>query len=95
LIEQLPLLETMSSKEYYPIRALLGEGSGRQSPGFKIIMKIITPVWEDFKKYYLHDRGLTIEKIYDAAYHHSEEYLILTSALFSKDERAYTKNTRS
>jgi tryptophan 2,3-dioxygenase len=76
LIEQLSLLETMSSKEYYPIRALLGEGSGKQSPGFKIIMKITAPVWENFKKYYLYDRGLNIEKIYDAEYHHSEEYLI-------------------
>ena len=76
LIEQLSLLETMSPKEYFPIRALLGKGSGQESPGFKVLMKIISPVWGEFKKHYLDNNNLSVEKIYETEYCHSDEYMI-------------------
>jgi tryptophan 2,3-dioxygenase len=76
MIEQLSCLETMSPKEYFPIRSLLGKGSGQESPGFKALMKIFFPVWEVFKTQYLDEKNLSVEKIYDIEYHHSEEYVI-------------------
>jgi tryptophan 2,3-dioxygenase len=76
LIDQLSFLETMSPKEYFPIRALLGSGSGQESPGFNVLMKVVFPVWEEFKKRYLYEKNISIEKIYDSEYSHSEEYFI-------------------
>jgi len=35
--EQLALLETMSPKEYQEIRKRLGNGSGHESPGFRLL----------------------------------------------------------
>ncbi|RUW29252.1 tryptophan 2,3-dioxygenase family protein, partial [Mesorhizobium sp. M1E.F.Ca.ET.041.01.1.1] len=37
---QLDLLETMSPKEYQQIRLELGNGSGQESPGFKLILRL-------------------------------------------------------
>jgi tryptophan 2,3-dioxygenase len=76
LINQLSLLETMSPKEYFPIRSLLGKGSGQESPGFNVLMKVAAPVWEEFKKHYVYEKNISIEKIYDDEYCHSEEYLL-------------------
>src|SRR5579862_5641403 len=40
MIDQLPLLETMSPKEYQEIRLQLGNGSGQESPGFRTLLKM-------------------------------------------------------
>ena len=53
MIEQLALLETMSPKEYQEIRLQLGNGSGQESPGFRILLKMFLPVWNSFKTHYL------------------------------------------
>src|SRR5437879_12392706 len=42
MIQQLGLLETMSPKEYQDIRQRLGNGSGRASPGFRVLLKMDT-----------------------------------------------------
>src|SRR5579864_2984638 len=50
MTEQLTLLETMSPKEYQEIRLQLGHGSGQESPGFRMLLKMHGPIWESFKK---------------------------------------------
>ena len=79
MTEQLGLLETMSPKEYQEIRLQLGHGSGQESPGFRVILKMHHPIWESFKKHYLDSHGLTIEKIYNSEYNHSDAYVVAES----------------
>jgi tryptophan 2,3-dioxygenase len=76
LIEQLALLETMSPKEYQEIRVGLGQGSGQESPGFRTLLKMHQPVWESFKAHYLDKHGLTVEKVYNSEYSHSDAYVV-------------------
>ncbi|HKV26762.1 MAG TPA: tryptophan 2,3-dioxygenase family protein [Candidatus Acidoferrales bacterium] len=76
MIEQLALLETMSPKEYQEIRLRLGNGSGQESPGFRTLLRMHTPLWQSFKTYYLDNHELTIEKIYNSEYSHSDAYVV-------------------
>ena len=76
LIEQLALLETMSPKEYQEIRVGLGQGSGQESPGFRTLLKMHQPLWESFQAHYLEKHGLTVEKIYNSEYSHSDAYVV-------------------
>lgn len=76
MIEQLALLETMSPKEYQEIRLRLGNGSGQESPGFRTLLRMHTPLWQSFKAYYIDKHGLTIEKIYNSEYSHSDAYVV-------------------
>ena len=85
MIQQVALLETMSPKEYQAIRTRLGNGSGQESPGFRVLLKMYQPLWNTFKKHYLDNHGLTIEKIYDSEYAHSGAYVV-AEALAEFDE---------
>src|SRR5262245_24053071 len=85
MTDQLGLLETMSPKEYQEIRLQLGHGSGQESPGFRVILKMHHPIWESFKTHYLDKRGLTIEKIYHSEYSHADAYVV-AEALAEFDE---------
>jgi tryptophan 2,3-dioxygenase len=85
LIDQLALLETMSPKEYQEIRLGLGQGSGQESPGFRALLKMHQPLWESFKKHYLEKHGLTVEKMYNTEYSHSDAYIV-AEALAEFDE---------
>jgi tryptophan 2,3-dioxygenase len=76
MIEQLALLETMSPKEYQEIRLQLGNGSGQESPGFRTILKMHPHLWQSFKTHYLEKHGLTVEKIYNSEYSHSDAYVV-------------------
>lgn len=76
MIEQLALLETMSPKEYQEIRLRLGNGSGQESPGFRTLLRMHTPLWQSFKTSYIDKHGLTIEKIYNSEYSHSDAYVV-------------------
>src|SRR5438128_12613814 len=42
--EQLALLETMSPKEYREIRKRVGNGSGQESAGFRVLLRADEPV---------------------------------------------------
>jgi len=79
MTEQLGLLETMSPKEYQEIRLQLGHGSGQESPGFRVLLKMHAPIWESFQKTYLEKHGLTVEKIYNSEYTHSDAYMVAES----------------
>ena len=83
--QQLALLETMSPKEYQEIRKKLGNGSGQESPGFRVLLKMYQPIWNSFKANYLDKHGLTIEKIYDSQYDHGDAYVV-AEALAEFDE---------
>ena len=85
MIEQLGLLETMSPKEYQEIRLQLGNGSGQESPGFRTITKMPANLWKSFQTHYLDAHGLTVAKIYDAEYSHSDAYVV-AEALAEFDE---------
>jgi len=85
MIEQIALLETMSPKEYQEIRKRLGNGSGQESPGFRVLLKMYQPIWNSFKEHYLHKHGLTVEKIYDSEYAHGDAYVV-AEALAEFDE---------
>lgn len=85
MIDQLALLETMSPKEYQEIRLQLGNGSGQESPGFRVLLRMHQPLWESFQAHYLDAPGLTVEKIYDSEYSHSDAYVV-AEALAEFDE---------
>ena len=85
MIDQLPLLETMSPKEYQEIRVGLGNGSGQESPGFRTLLRMHPHIWNSFKAYYLDRHGLTVEKIYATEYTHSDAYVV-AEALAEFDE---------
>jgi tryptophan 2,3-dioxygenase len=85
MISQLSLLETMSPREYQEIRLQLGNGSGQESPGFRTILKMPSPLWKSFQTHYLDKHGLTVEKIYNSEYSHSDAYVV-AEALAEFDE---------
>jgi tryptophan 2,3-dioxygenase len=85
MIQQIALLEIMSPKEYQEIRLRLGNGSGQESPGFRVLLKMYQPLWSSFQQHYLDKHGLTLEKVYDTEYTHSDAYVI-AEALAEFDE---------
>jgi tryptophan 2,3-dioxygenase len=86
MTDQLDLLETMSPKEYQEIRLQLGNGSGQESPGFRVLLKIIPNIWRTFESIYLTGRKCSVEQIYDSSYAHDETYAI-AEAMLEFDER--------
>ena len=62
----------MSPKEYQEVRLQLGNGSGQESPGFKLLLRLPFDLWAAFKVSYLDGRGLTVADIYDAKYSHDD-----------------------
>jgi tryptophan 2,3-dioxygenase len=85
MIHLFSLLDTMSPKEYQEIRLKLGGGSGLGSPGFKTLREMGGHLWESFKSHYLDRHDLTVEKIYDGEYSHSDAYVV-AEALADYDE---------
>ncbi len=83
---QLELLETMSPKEYQQIRLQLGNGSGQESPGFRVLLQMLPNIWRTFERVYLTGRGLTVEQIYDSRYCHDDAYAV-AEALMELDEQ--------
>lgn len=84
MTSQLSLLETMSPKDYQEIRLLLGNGSGQESPGFRVLLKMPTDLWTTFSQVYLKDR--TLRDVYDHGYAHDEAYMV-AEALAEFDEQ--------
>ncbi|MBP1849595.1 tryptophan 2,3-dioxygenase family protein [Rhizobium halophytocola] len=82
---QLDVLETMSPKEYQEIRLQLGNGSGQESPGFKLLLRLPPDIWQMFKAQYLDGRGLTVADVYDGKYDHGDSYVV-AEALVEFDE---------
>jgi tryptophan 2,3-dioxygenase len=85
MTQQIALLEIMSPREYQDIRKRLGNGSGQESPGFRVLLKMYQPIWASFKEHYLDKQGLTLEKVYDSEYSHNDAYMV-AEALAEFDE---------
>lgn len=86
MTEQLELLETMSPKDYQTIRLQLGNGSGQESPGFRVLLQMAPHLWRTFRQHYLDEAGRTVESIYDSGYAHDEAYAV-AEAMVEFDER--------
>ena len=84
MTEQLGLLETMSPKEYQEIRLQLGNGSGQESPGFRVLTHMPEELWRGFEAQYLKD-GRTVRDIYDTGYTHDDAYVV-AEAMIGFDE---------
>ncbi len=85
MVDQLAVLETMSPKEYQQIRLQLGNGSGQESPGFRMLLKLPNDLWKAFETHYLDEGKISIEDIYDEHYAHDEKYTV-AEALIEYDE---------
>lgn len=85
MTSQLDMLETMSPKEYQEIRLQLGNGSGQESPGFKLLLRMPPDLWRAFKTTYLDGKGLSVEDVYDGKYDHGDSYVV-AEALIEFDE---------
>ena len=89
MIQQLDILETMSPKEYQEIRLQLGNGSGQESPGFRLLIKIPADIWTRYQTYYLDAEKKTVEQVYDSDYAHDACYAV-AEALTEFDELLQT-----
>src|ERR1700730_3990478 len=85
MIQQVARLDTMAPKEYQAVRTRLGNGSGQESPGFRILLRMYQPLWNSFQENYLDKHALTVEKIYDSEYAHGDAYVV-AEALAEFDE---------
>jgi tryptophan 2,3-dioxygenase len=72
LIAQLDLLDTMAPKDYMTIRTVLGHGSGQESPGFKLLLRLPGELVWPAVEALLHRRGVTLREIYEAHEAHVE-----------------------
>lgn len=81
MISQMDVLETMSPKEYQQIRIQLGNGSGQESPGFQLLLKMPAGLWEAFETAYLKAQNLSISDIYDEKYAHDDAYVVAENLL--------------
>ena len=86
MTSQLVLLETMSPKDYQEIRLLLGNGSGQESPGFRVLLKMPEDLWATYDAIYLSGDNRTLEQIYDSEYSHDDAYMV-AEALAEFDEQ--------
>jgi tryptophan 2,3-dioxygenase len=62
-IALLHILEQITPKDYHVIRAVLGHGSGLDSPGFLGLLHITKPIWETFEAF-LEKSKITVLDIY-------------------------------
>ena len=83
---QLSLLETMSPKDYQEIRLLLGNGSGQESPGFRVLLAMPKDLWSTFETHYLDNNTRRLEDVYDTGYAHDAAYMV-AEALAEFDEQ--------
>jgi tryptophan 2,3-dioxygenase len=78
-------LELMSPWEYQEIRRVLGHGSGFDSPGFREIRRVSTPLYGAFDAL-RRERGLSVLEVYTRGREHEELYQ-LAELLIEWDER--------
>ena len=82
---QLDMLEQMSPWEYQEVRAVLGHGSGFDSPGFRALRGVVPILGQAFSAQ-VRKAGLTLEELYVQGREHEELYQ-LAEALTELDER--------
>ena len=82
---QLDMLEQMSPWEYQEVRAVLGHGSGFDSPGFRSLRTVVPALGQAFSTL-VRKADLTLEDLYVHGREHEELYQ-LAEALTELDER--------
>jgi tryptophan 2,3-dioxygenase len=82
---QLEMLEQMSPWEYQEVRAVLGHGSGFDSPGFRSLRRVVPPLGQALSAL-VRKRQLTLEDVYVHGREHEDLYQ-LAEALTELDER--------
>src|SRR5260221_10361969 len=74
LLSSIDLLDTMAPTDYMTIRTGLGRGSGQESPGFRIMLKLPAEVvWPAFASY-LEREGVTLRQIYEHPHDHHAHF---------------------
>jgi len=74
LLKGLDLMDTMSPRDYMTIRTALGSGSGQESPGFKMLVRLPGEVVWPAVDALLGRRGVTLRNIYENQDEHAELY---------------------
>ena len=70
LFLSIDLLDTMAPTDYMTIRTGLGRGSGQESPGFRVMLKLPNEVvWPAFAAF-LERTGVTLKQIYEHPHAH-------------------------
>jgi tryptophan 2,3-dioxygenase len=82
---QLDMLEQMSPWEYQQVRAVLGHGSGFDSPGFRSLRAVVPTLGQAFFAL-VRKANLTLEDVYVHGREHEDLYQ-LAEALTELDER--------
>lgn len=85
LLDQLALLDTMAPKDYMTIRTALGQGSGQESPGFKMLLRLPAEVVWPKVEALLKRKKLSLRAIYEDHEKHAELFR-LCEALTSFDQ---------
>jgi tryptophan 2,3-dioxygenase len=85
MTQQMDLLETMSPKEYQEIRLQLGNGSGQESPGFRVLLLMPPFLWQSYVLRYLEGGARSVRSVYDDTYAHDGAYVV-AEALMEFDE---------
>ncbi len=78
-------LELMSPWEYQEVRRVLGHGSGFDSPGFRHIRRVSTPLYGAFEAL-RREQGLSLLEVYTQGREHEDLYQ-LAELLTEWDER--------
>jgi tryptophan 2,3-dioxygenase len=69
LLAQMDLLDTMAPHDYMTIRAVLGRGSGQESPGFRHLLRVPGESLAPALQALLDRHGVTLRQVYE---HHEE-----------------------
>jgi tryptophan 2,3-dioxygenase len=89
LLTSVDLLDTMAPTDYMTIRTVLGRGSGQESPGFKMMLKLPGElVWPAFASF-LERKGVSLRQIYDHPHDHHQLYQ-LCEGLVDYDQHLQT-----
>ncbi len=89
LLHSIDLLDTMAPTDYMTIRTQLGRGSGQESPGFRMMLKLPGEiVWPAFAAF-LEREGKTLREIYDHPHDH-HALLTLCEGLTDYDQLLQT-----
>lgn len=85
LLDGIETLYTLSPADYMRIRAVLGRGSGQESPGFRRLLALGGEVWPHFEAV-LASRGVTLREIYLEPARHAALFAV-TEGLLDFDLR--------
>jgi tryptophan 2,3-dioxygenase len=81
LLQQMDLLDTMAPRDYMTIRAVLGRGSGQESPGFRHLLRVPGErVWPAMARL-LERKGVSLRSIYERHAEHTGLYQLCEGLL--------------